>query len=129
MDGTARSGPDDLRNALLKRSDQFVETMTEKMMIYALGRRWNPTTCRPSARSSATRARKLQILVHRDGNRHQRRRSRKARSRSAKTRDGREGRPKSIAKGVKMFLTKKYIPRRKFLRGAGATLACLCSTP
>ncbi len=38
VDGTAVAGPDDLRNALLKRSPQFVQTMTEKMMIYALGR-------------------------------------------------------------------------------------------
>ncbi len=38
VDGTVISGPSDLRAALLKRSDQFVETMTEKLMTYALGR-------------------------------------------------------------------------------------------
>ena len=37
-DGTALKGPDDLRNALLRRPDQFVQTLTEKLMIYALGR-------------------------------------------------------------------------------------------
>ncbi len=42
VDGTAVSGPDDLRNALMKRSSQFVETMTEKMMIYGLGRPLEP---------------------------------------------------------------------------------------
>jgi hypothetical protein len=38
IDGTPISGPVDLRKALLKRSDQFVQTMTEKLMTYALGR-------------------------------------------------------------------------------------------
>jgi hypothetical protein len=37
-DGTPVSGPEDLRRALLKRPDQFVQTMTEKLMTYALGR-------------------------------------------------------------------------------------------
>jgi hypothetical protein len=37
-DGTAVNGPSDLRTALLKRRDQFVQTMTEKLMTYALGR-------------------------------------------------------------------------------------------
>jgi hypothetical protein len=37
-DGTSLAGPDDLRNALLRRPDQFVQTLTEKLMIYALGR-------------------------------------------------------------------------------------------
>jgi mono/diheme cytochrome c family protein len=38
IDGTKISGPADLRKALLKRSPQFVQTMTEKLMTYALGR-------------------------------------------------------------------------------------------
>jgi hypothetical protein len=37
-DGTKLNGPDDLRNALLSRPDQFVQTLTEKLMTYALGR-------------------------------------------------------------------------------------------
>ena len=37
-DGTAVSGPIELRNALLKRPEQFVGTMTEKLLVYALGR-------------------------------------------------------------------------------------------
>ena len=37
-DGTALNGPDDLRSALLRRPDQFVQTLTEKLMTYALGR-------------------------------------------------------------------------------------------
>jgi hypothetical protein len=37
-DGTAVSGPVALRKALMKHPEQFVRTMTAKMMTYALGR-------------------------------------------------------------------------------------------
>ncbi len=37
-DGTPVDGPVALRNALLKHPEQFVRTMTEKMLTYALGR-------------------------------------------------------------------------------------------
>lgn len=38
-DGTALNGPDDLRKALMRRPDDFVQTLTEKLMTYALGRK------------------------------------------------------------------------------------------
>jgi hypothetical protein len=38
MDGTIVKGPDDLRKALLSRPAEFVQTMTEKFLSYALGR-------------------------------------------------------------------------------------------
>jgi mono/diheme cytochrome c family protein len=38
VDGTAVSGPVDLRRALLRRPDQFVQTLTERLMTYGLGR-------------------------------------------------------------------------------------------
>jgi hypothetical protein len=38
VDGTAVNGPADLRAALLARSEQFVQTLTEKLTTYALGR-------------------------------------------------------------------------------------------
>jgi hypothetical protein len=38
VDGTVVNGPNDLRAALMKRREQFVQTMTEKLMTYALGR-------------------------------------------------------------------------------------------
>jgi hypothetical protein len=41
-DGTKISGPTELRAALLRRPEQFVGTMTEKMMVYALGRAVEP---------------------------------------------------------------------------------------
>jgi hypothetical protein len=37
-DGTVVNGPRDLRKALLADPQQFVQTLTEKLMIYALGR-------------------------------------------------------------------------------------------
>jgi hypothetical protein len=37
-DGTSIDGPDDLREALLRRPDQFVQTFTERLLTYALGR-------------------------------------------------------------------------------------------
>jgi len=38
VDGTPVTGPIDLRKALMKRPEQFVETLTEKLMTYGLGR-------------------------------------------------------------------------------------------
>jgi hypothetical protein len=38
VDGTAVSSPIDLRQAVMKRPEQFVRTLTEKLMMYALGR-------------------------------------------------------------------------------------------
>jgi mono/diheme cytochrome c family protein len=38
VDGTKLGGPGDLRKALTKRPEQFVQTMTEKLLTYALGR-------------------------------------------------------------------------------------------
>jgi hypothetical protein len=38
VDGTPVNGPTDLRNALLRHPEQFAQTLTEKLMTYALGR-------------------------------------------------------------------------------------------
>jgi hypothetical protein len=38
-DGSPLNGPASLREAILKHSDAFIETLTEKLMAYALGRR------------------------------------------------------------------------------------------
>ena len=37
-DGTPVNGPDDLRRALMARPEQFVQTLTEKLMTFGLGR-------------------------------------------------------------------------------------------
>jgi mono/diheme cytochrome c family protein len=42
IDGTELDGVDSLRQALVKRPDVFVSTMTEKLLIYALGRGLEP---------------------------------------------------------------------------------------
>jgi hypothetical protein len=39
VDGTPVNGPADLRTALLAHPEQFVQTLTEKLAMYALGRR------------------------------------------------------------------------------------------
>jgi hypothetical protein len=39
IDGTPINGPVDLRNALVARSDQFVQTLTLKLLTYGIGRR------------------------------------------------------------------------------------------
>ncbi len=54
-DGTVLNGPDDLRQALLARSDQFVQTLTEKLMTYGLGRPLEYTDM-PTVRAIARRA-------------------------------------------------------------------------
>jgi hypothetical protein len=41
-DGTELHGPQELVDALLSRPDQFVQTMTEKLMMFALGRVLGP---------------------------------------------------------------------------------------
>jgi hypothetical protein len=38
VDGTPVSSPADIRKALERHPDQFVQTLTEKLMMYALGR-------------------------------------------------------------------------------------------
>jgi hypothetical protein len=38
-DGTPVNGPDDLRNALLRRPATFVQTFTEGLLTYATGRK------------------------------------------------------------------------------------------
>jgi len=37
-DGTKVNGPDELRAALMKHPEQFVQTFVERLLIYALGR-------------------------------------------------------------------------------------------
>ena len=56
VDGTEINGAIDLRNALLKYSDRFVQTTTEKLMTYALGRGleyYDMPTVRAIARGAA----------------------------------------------------------------------------
>jgi hypothetical protein len=55
-DGTPVNGPDDLRNALLRRPEQFVQTFTEGLLTYATGRNleaYDMPTVRRIVRSAA----------------------------------------------------------------------------
>jgi hypothetical protein len=65
-DGTALKGPDDLRNALLRRPDQFVQTFTEGLLVYATGRTLQPydmPTVRRVVRGAAASDYKFSALV------------------------------------------------------------------
>ena len=73
VDGTAVSSPADLRVALTKRPEQFVQTLTERLMMYALGRTVEYLRHAERAPDRARcRARQLPLLIDRDGHRPQR---------------------------------------------------------
>ncbi len=55
-DGTKLAGPEDLRAALMRNPEQFVQTFTEKLMTYGLGRRleyYDMPTVRKIVRTAA----------------------------------------------------------------------------
>jgi mono/diheme cytochrome c family protein len=65
-DGTAVNGPDDVRNALLRRPEQFVQTFTEGLMTYATGRKlepWDMPTVRRILRGAASADYKFSAIV------------------------------------------------------------------
>ncbi|HEY7449970.1 MAG TPA: DUF1592 domain-containing protein [Vicinamibacterales bacterium] len=65
-DGTKVDGPVALRNAMLARPDVFVGTITEKLLIYALGRGLEPVdmpVVRGVVRNAAARNYAMQSLV------------------------------------------------------------------
>jgi hypothetical protein len=65
-DGTPIKGPDDLRNALLRRPDQFVQTFTERLLTYATGRTsqyYDMPTVRRIVRGAASDNYKFSTLV------------------------------------------------------------------
>ena len=66
-DGTKVNGPIDLRNALMKNPDQFVQTLTTKLMIYATGRPMEWSDMPGSAASCARRRGRLSIFDIVDG--------------------------------------------------------------
>jgi hypothetical protein len=66
VDGTELDGPQDLRRALLARSDAFVAALTERLMTYALGRELTPydmPQVRSAVRSAAAEDHTLRALV------------------------------------------------------------------
>ena len=66
FDGTAVSGPDDLRALLLRHQDAFIATFTEHLMSYALGRRieyFDMPTLRDIDHDAAANGNKLSAFV------------------------------------------------------------------
>ncbi|HEY7339182.1 MAG TPA: DUF1592 domain-containing protein [Bryobacteraceae bacterium] len=65
-DGTKINGPDDLRNALLRRPDQFVQTFVENLLTYAMGREheyYDMPTVRKIVRDTAAKNYKFSAIV------------------------------------------------------------------
>jgi hypothetical protein len=65
-DGTPIKGPDDLRQALLRRPNQFAQTFTEGLLTYATGRKlehYDMPTVRRIVRSTAASDYRFSALV------------------------------------------------------------------
>ena len=65
-DGTPINGPDDLRQALLRRPEQFVQTFTEGLLTYATGRKlehYDMPTVRRIVRGAAASDYRFSALV------------------------------------------------------------------
>jgi mono/diheme cytochrome c family protein len=65
-DGTKINGPDDLRKALLRRPDQFVQGFVENLLTYAMGRTheyYDMPTVRKIVRDTAAKDYKLSAIV------------------------------------------------------------------
>jgi len=65
-DGTKINGPDDLRNALLRRPDQFVQTFAEALLTYSMGRTreyYDMPTVRKIVRDTAAKDYKFSAII------------------------------------------------------------------
>ncbi len=65
-DGTSIKGPDDLRKALLRRPDQFVQTFVEGLLTYSMGRTegyYDMPTVRRIVRETAAKDYKFSAIV------------------------------------------------------------------
>jgi mono/diheme cytochrome c family protein len=65
-DGTPVNSPDDVRNALLRRPEQFAQTFTEGLLTYATGRKlepWDIPTVRRIVRGAATNDYRFSTIV------------------------------------------------------------------
>jgi hypothetical protein len=65
-DGTKINGPDDLRKALLRQPEQFVQGFVENLLTYAMGRTheyYDMPTVRKIVRDTAAKDYKLSAIV------------------------------------------------------------------
>ena len=63
LDGTKVDGPAALRRALVAQQEQFVRTVTGKLLTYAIGRRDGVLRCSRGPRDRASRCRRRLSLV------------------------------------------------------------------
>src|ERR1700752_4795533 len=73
-DGTAVNSPDDVRNALLRKPEQFAQTFTEGLLTYATGRRlepWDMPTVRRIVHGAAAIDYRFSTIVRSIGQRDQ----------------------------------------------------------
>ena len=72
LDGTKINGPVELRKALLQNPDIFIDTFTEKLMTYALGRGLGLCRYAGCALDRARcRTEQLPLYIDRQGNYHE----------------------------------------------------------
>ena len=115
-DGTSFKGPVELRKVLRSHSDDFLTSLTEKLLTYALGRGLEPADA-PAVRriKREAAARELPLFGADSGHR---------REHAVSDEDGAGARElRSYAGDCPMVITKRALPRRTFIRGMGATLA------
>ena len=123
-DGTKIDGPAGLRDALLKHQDVFLQTFTENLMTYALGRRVEyydmPTVRvdRPPGGAQADLRFSSFVLGIVNSAAFQRR--------AAETR--RTTHRAGAVRTPHMYLTGKHLHRRTVLKGLGVSIALPSST-
>ncbi len=116
-DGTKIDGLLGLRDVLLDRKDMVLQSFTENLMTYALGRRIEATdmpTVRAIVRAAAEQDYRISAFITAVIGQHS-----SARVQMRAIRTLRLGARQETA----MFISKTHIPRRTVLRGMGATIA------
>ena len=120
-DGTKINGVVDLRNALLRYSPQFVRTVTEKLLTYALGRGveyQDMPVVRAIVRDAARNDYRFSSLI--DGHREERAVSDESKPGSRRQNAAHAERSSALGEAaLDMFITRKHIPRRTHAAGAG----------
>ena len=126
-DGTKVHNPDELRAALLVDPVPFVQNVTERLIMYSLGRvieAHDMPFVRDIVRRSAADNYKV-LDPH-----HQHRAERRfhqgqgaGAQRGSRHQAGRRHQRKGSEAGAAMFISKKHLSRRTMLRGAGAAIA------
>ena len=119
-DGTTFDGPTQLRQLLLSYSDDFLMTVTDRLLTYALGRGLEATDM-PAVRQIKREAGawELPLCLADPGHRREHTVSDENGARAGEL----IAEHSSNCGSSSMVITKMALPRRTFLRGMGATLA------